>query len=159
MRRGRGLVGLEMDEATTSGAMGRVPTPPEAGRVRPPRRGPRDGRGDDGRGLPGDGGRSRLRRGGRMDAMAVSALLDTVFDMDGATAAMVFRTLRWTRRRRPTPWDADRPSRTPSLSVGPRRMCPSSSMRALRWTRRRRLRPSWRRRMRLTPPGHHVNKS
>ena len=27
MRRGRGLLGLEMDEATTAGAMGRVPTP------------------------------------------------------------------------------------------------------------------------------------
>ena len=38
--------------------------------------------------------------------MAVSALLDTGFDMDRAKTATAFRTSKWTRRRRPAPWDA-----------------------------------------------------
>ena len=69
-----------------------------------------------------------------MDATAVSALLDTGFEMDEATMATAFRALRWRRRRRPAPWDATQPLRTPSLSAGPRQPCPPSSTRASRWT-------------------------
>ena len=56
-----------------------------------------------------------------MDATAVSALLNTGFEMDGATTATAFLASRWTRQRRPAPCDASQPPWTPSLSAEPRR--------------------------------------
>ena len=53
-----------------------------------------------------------------MDAMAVSALLETGFEMDEATTAEAFLASIWMRRRRSAPWDASRLPRTSSLSVG-----------------------------------------
>ena len=106
--------GLEMDEATTAAAFLATPerstaprrTDERDGHVRPPRHGPRDGRGDNAHGLPRPeideattvGAMGRVPSPAdalalRWAASAVSAFLDAGLEMDDATTAAVFRAM------------------------------------------------------------------
>ena len=130
-----------MDEATTAGAMGRVPIPADALALRGAAPDLLDAglemdEAKTAAGFRATGGRGRPHRGGQMDASAVSALLDTGFKMDEVSTAAAFLASRWWRRLQPAPCDASRPPRMPSLSVGPRRPCPPSLTQAPRWMRR-----------------------